>query len=129
MTPFVHLQVDGERKGAARMLGYDDLGAACVEISDDCVAVERLISDQRIEGQAARKCKGLTLTEGPSRTIDYDMSNIEISARGLTQFCPASSCTVCAGLLDKYCTVSRMPLPKSLILLARPTGIEPVFSP
>ena len=46
--------VDGERLGAARMLGDDDLGAARVEIGDDGVAVERLVGDQRVEGQSRR---------------------------------------------------------------------------
>jgi hypothetical protein len=33
------------------MLGDDNLGAAFDKIGDDGVAVERLVSDQRIEGQ------------------------------------------------------------------------------
>ena len=37
----------GERRGAARMLRDDDLGAALVEIGDDGVAVEGLVGDQR----------------------------------------------------------------------------------
>ena len=49
MAPFVHLVVDLERRGAARMLGDHDLGAALVEIGDDVVAVERLVGDQRAE--------------------------------------------------------------------------------
>ena len=52
MAPFVHLLVDGERLCAARMLGDDDLGAARVEVGDDGVAVERLVGDQRVEGQS-----------------------------------------------------------------------------
>src|SRR6201988_3771022 len=52
MPPFVHLLVDGERLCAARMLGDDGLGAARVEICDDGVAVERLVGDQRVEGQS-----------------------------------------------------------------------------
>src|SRR5436190_8453057 len=51
MTPFVHFLVDGERFRAARMLGDDDLGAARIEFGDDGVAVERLVGDQRLEGQ------------------------------------------------------------------------------
>jgi hypothetical protein len=47
MPPFVHFLVDGERFCAPRMLGDDDLGAAFVEVGDDCVAV----CNQRIEGQ------------------------------------------------------------------------------
>ena len=45
MAPFVHFLVDGERARAARMLGDDHLGAAFVEIGDDGVTVERLVSD------------------------------------------------------------------------------------
>lgn len=51
MPPFVHFLVDGERFRAARMPGDDGLGAARVEIGDDGVAVERLVGDQRLEGQ------------------------------------------------------------------------------
>ena len=54
MPPFVHLLVDSERLCTARMLGDDDLGAARVEIGDNGVAVERLVGDQRVEGQSAR---------------------------------------------------------------------------
>jgi hypothetical protein len=39
MTPFVHLGVDLERRGAAWMPRNHDLGAALVELSDDVVAV------------------------------------------------------------------------------------------
>ena len=49
MTPFVHFFVDCKGKGAPRMLGDDDLGAAFVEVSDDNVAVEGLV------GEHARK--------------------------------------------------------------------------
>ena len=52
MPPFVHLLVDGERLCATRMLGNDDLGAARVEFCDNGVAVERLVGDQRVEGQS-----------------------------------------------------------------------------
>src|SRR5882757_9972058 len=52
MPPFVHLLVDGKRLGTARMLGDDGLGTAGVEIRDDDVAVERLVGDQRVEGQS-----------------------------------------------------------------------------
>jgi len=47
VPPFVDFLVDGKGFGAARMLGDDDLGAAPVEIGDDVVAIERLVSDQR----------------------------------------------------------------------------------
>ena len=49
MTPFVHLGVDLERDGAARVLRDHDLGAALVEIGDDVVAVEGLVGDQGAE--------------------------------------------------------------------------------
>lgn len=52
MPPFVHLLVDGERLCSTRMLGDDGLGAARVEFGDDGVAVERLVGDQRVEGQS-----------------------------------------------------------------------------
>src|SRR5271169_3475788 len=52
MPPFVHLLVDGQRLCTPRMLGDDDLGAARVEFGDNSVAVERLVGDQRIEGQS-----------------------------------------------------------------------------
>jgi len=45
MTPFIHLGVDLERDGAARMLRDDDLGAAIVEIGNDVVAVEGLVGN------------------------------------------------------------------------------------
>lgn len=51
MSPFVHFLVDGERFCPPRVLGDDDLGAACVQFGDDDVAVERLVSAQHIEGQ------------------------------------------------------------------------------
>jgi len=52
VPPFVHLLVDGERLCATRMLGNNDLGAARVELGDNGVAVERLVGDQRVEGQS-----------------------------------------------------------------------------
>ncbi len=52
MPPFVHLLVDGERLCATRMLGDDDLDPARVEFGDNGVAVERLVGDQRVEGQS-----------------------------------------------------------------------------
>lgn len=51
MPPFVHLLVDGERLCTARTPGDHDLGATRVELGDNGVAVERLVSDQRIEGR------------------------------------------------------------------------------
>ena len=47
MTPFVHLFINWKRKGAARMLGDNNLGATLVEVSDYSVAVERLVAEQR----------------------------------------------------------------------------------
>lgn len=58
MPPFVHFLIDGERLCAARMLGDDDLGAARVEIGDNGVAVERFVSDQRLEGQSLDERRG-----------------------------------------------------------------------
>src|ERR1700710_856650 len=52
MTPFVHFRVDSERFCSPRMLGDDDLGAAFIEVGDDGVAVERLVCNQRVEGQS-----------------------------------------------------------------------------
>src|SRR5437588_8016014 len=52
MAPFVHLLVEGERLRAAGMLGDDGLGATRVEVGDDDVAVERLITDERVESQS-----------------------------------------------------------------------------
>src|SRR5882724_2451716 len=52
MPPFVHLLIDGERLSTARMLRDDGLGAARVEVGDNGVAVERLVGDQRVEGQS-----------------------------------------------------------------------------
>src|SRR3984885_978637 len=49
MAPFVHLGVDLERLGAARMLRNHDLGAPLVEVGDNVVAVEGLVGDQRAE--------------------------------------------------------------------------------
>jgi hypothetical protein len=37
MPPLIHLLVDGERRNAARVPSYDDLGAAFVEIGDNAV--------------------------------------------------------------------------------------------
>src|SRR4029077_3860742 len=46
VAPFVHLGVDLERGGAARMLRDHDFGAAPVEGGDDVIAVEGLVGDQ-----------------------------------------------------------------------------------
>jgi len=51
MPPFVHFLVDSERFCSPRVLGDDDLGAAFIEVGDDGVAVERLVCNQRVEGQ------------------------------------------------------------------------------
>ena len=52
MVPFIHFQIDGDRRVEARMLRNHDHGATCVEIGDDRVAVERLVGDQRAEVNA-----------------------------------------------------------------------------
>ena len=45
---FVKLDVNGERRAPSRMLRDDDLRAALVQFSDDPVAVEGLVGEQRI---------------------------------------------------------------------------------
>src|ERR1700726_49523 len=67
MPPFVHLLVDGERLCATRMLGDDDLGAARVEIGDNGVTVERLVGDQRVEGQSVDERRHAHRVEALSR--------------------------------------------------------------
>src|SRR2546429_314595 len=67
MPPFVHLLVEGERLCATRMLGDHGLGAARVEIGDDDVAVERLIGDQRVEGQSLDERRHAHCVEALSR--------------------------------------------------------------
>jgi len=47
MPPFIHLLIDFEWLGAARMLRNDNLGTALVERCDNRVAVERLVPNQR----------------------------------------------------------------------------------
>jgi len=47
MPPFIHLLVDFEGLGTARMLRNDDLGTTFVERCDDRIAVERLVPEQR----------------------------------------------------------------------------------
>src|SRR3979411_381583 len=67
MPPFVHLLIDGERLCTARMLGDDGLGAACVEIGDNGVAVESLVGDQRVEGQSLDERRHTHRVEALSR--------------------------------------------------------------
>src|ERR1039458_625132 len=67
MPPFVHLLIDGERLCAPRMLGDDDLGAACVEIGDNGVAVERFVGDQRVEDQSLDERRHAHRVEALSR--------------------------------------------------------------
>src|SRR3954447_26820548 len=49
VPPLIHLTIDVERLGAARVLSDHDLGPAIVQLRDDLVAVERLVRDQRPE--------------------------------------------------------------------------------
>src|SRR5208337_3829514 len=49
MTPFVHLCINRQRPGAARVLRDDDFGPARIEISDDGVAVKGFVGDQRVK--------------------------------------------------------------------------------
>src|SRR6267143_1135848 len=67
MPPFVHLLIDGEGLCSARMLGDDDLGAARVEFGDNGVAVERLVGDQRVEGQSLNERRHAHRVEALSR--------------------------------------------------------------
>src|SRR5712671_8056673 len=67
MPPFVHLLIDGEGLGTARMLGDDGFGAARVEIGDNGVAVERLVGDQRVEGQSVDEWRHARRVEALSR--------------------------------------------------------------
>lgn len=66
MPPFVHFLVDGERFCAPRVLGDDDPGAAFVEVSDDGVAVERLVCNQCIKGQPFDKRRDADCVEALS---------------------------------------------------------------
>src|SRR5947208_7483705 len=66
MPPFVHFLVDGERFCAPRVLGDDDLCTAFVEVGDDGVAVERLVCNQRIEGQPFDKRRNADRVEALS---------------------------------------------------------------
>jgi hypothetical protein len=70
MAPFVHLGVDLQRRGAARMLRNHDLGAALVEVGDDVVAVERLVGDQRAKFNAVDEWRDADGIETLSRQQD-----------------------------------------------------------
>src|SRR5208282_5890801 len=52
VPPFVEFGVERQGRRAPWMLRDDDLGAALVQASDDTIAVERLVGDQSIEGEA-----------------------------------------------------------------------------
>ena len=67
VTPFVHFHVNRERRNTARMLGDDGLGAACVDVGDDGIAVESLVGDQRIEGHALDERRNANCVEALSR--------------------------------------------------------------
>src|ERR1041384_2328482 len=67
MAPFVHLLVDSERLRATGMLGDDGLGTARVKLGDNDVAVERLVGDQRIEGQSIDERRHTHRVEALSR--------------------------------------------------------------
>src|SRR5260370_3939962 len=70
MAPFVHLGVDLERGGAARMLRDHDLGTALVEVGDDVVAVEGLVGDQRAELETVDQRRNANGIEPLSRQQD-----------------------------------------------------------
>lgn len=55
MTPIVHLGVERQWLGAARMLGDDNLGAAFVGVGDDGAAVEGLVADRTAESDAVNE--------------------------------------------------------------------------
>lgn len=52
MTPLVYLGIDRNRLDAAWVLRDDDFGATLIQLGDDRIAVESLVSDQRVEFQA-----------------------------------------------------------------------------
>src|SRR5882757_8135409 len=52
VAPLVDFSVDRQRRGAPWMLRNDDLGAAAVEIGNDGIAVEGLVGDEAIKGEA-----------------------------------------------------------------------------
>lgn len=78
MTPFVHLGIERDGNGAARVLPDDDLRAPLVEFGDDVVAVEGLVGkqgaeldafDQRgdaggVEAMAGHQLKAYEVTQG-----------------------------------------------------------------
>ena len=49
MAPLVHLRVNLAWRGPARVLGDHDFCAACVEIGDDGIGIERLVGEQSAE--------------------------------------------------------------------------------
>src|SRR6478752_9544266 len=50
VAPLVDVAVERDGLGSPGMLGDDDLGAACVEIGDDGVAVKGLVGNQSAKG-------------------------------------------------------------------------------
>lgn len=67
MAPFVEVAIERERLCAARMLGDDDLGAACVEIGDDGVAIEGFVGDQAPKGDAVEQRRNSDRVEAMAR--------------------------------------------------------------
>ena len=57
------------------MLGDDDLGTARVEIGDYGVAVERLVGDQRVEGQSLDQRRNANRVEAMARQ-EYEAHEI-----------------------------------------------------
>src|SRR5438093_10899968 len=90
MPPFVHFLVDGERFCAPRVLGDDDLCTAFVEVGDDGVAVERLVCNQRIEGQPFDKRRNADRVEARpgSSTKRTRLPSASVSARILVVIPP-----------------------------------------
>src|SRR5574337_319013 len=70
VAPFIHLLVNGKRLRSARMLGDHDLGAARIELSDNRVAVEGFVRDQRAEGDALDEWRDAHAVEALPRQED-----------------------------------------------------------
>jgi hypothetical protein len=55
MTPIVDFRVDRQRRRASWMLRDNDLSAALVAVGNDGIAVEGLVRDEAIKGEAVDK--------------------------------------------------------------------------
>jgi hypothetical protein len=129
MAPFVHLRVDGERLYAAGVLGDDDLGAARVEIGDDGVAVEGLVSDQGVEGQSLDQRRNANRICCPRCGTATSSSWIISAATAAKSYAssfarPAPSCSCCRNTPPTSTRSSRCS-PSSSTCCAKPPR-EPV---